>query len=427
MKKIVSTILCLMISITFVGCQEYDKKSDKITNQNESIKCDYNLQTLDEIRGTADEVIKQAQEGRWSNLKFDKFDPYISDEDEIYEILISIPKNYKGLEREALLNEEIKFIEHYFPNTSKGEFADYKGIVEKGEYSNTVIEEFRNEMKNNENRDDAIINPWILYKENDGVIGHRSAGILVDSQFYTNEFDFKKIKNTWIDWRIKNGTDVETLEVPGLSIWFCELLDGCYVGDTDGSLDKKWKLLNGEMSIREGIEFVENYVNNELPYETNPDIKASVYEVVVMKVTDDVYAFNFRMRREIYGLVTQSGWPVMSGDSGYMAEGATAEMIEIDKIDRLFSQLLTANVEKTSKAITQIIPLEAAIDSVSKEIGINSTYEVESIELAYDVLGNEVSGTGKPVWRFITKNIKSEYGMVFSVDVVTGEVKYRDL
>jgi len=57
------------------------------------------------------------------------------------------------------------------------------------------------------------------------------------------------------------------------------------------------------MSIREGIEFVENYMNNELPYETNPDIKSKVYGVDVMKVRDGVYAFHFRMRREIYGLV----------------------------------------------------------------------------------------------------------------------------
>ena len=103
------------------------------------------------------------------------------------------------------------------------------------------------------------------------------------------------------------------------------------------------------------------------------------------------------------------------------------EMIETDKIDVLFSQALTANVEKTSEAITEILPLEAAIDIVSTEIGVNSSYFVEKVELAYDVLGNEDRGKGKPVWRFTVNNEKSEYSMIFSVDVQTGEIKYREL
>lgn len=62
-----------------------------------------------------------------------------------------------------------------------------------------------------------------------------------------------------------------------------------------------------------------------------------------------------------------------------------------------------------------------------KEIGVNSSYQVESLELAYDVLGAEVQGKGVPVWRFVVSNEKSEYGMIFSVDAVTGKVKYREM
>ena len=64
---------------------------------------------------------------------------------------------------------------------------------------------------------------------------------------------------------------------------------------------------------------------------------------------------------------------------------------------------------------------------VSKEIGVNSSYIVEDVELAYDKKGVEGKAKGIPVWRFTVNNEKSEYSMIFSVDVQTGEIKYREL
>lgn len=62
------------------------------------------------------------------------------------------------------------------------------------------------------------------------------------------------IANTWADMLMEQGASPEVVKVPGLSIWFCEILDDYYRGNTDGSLDKKWKLLNGDMDwlLRQG-------------------------------------------------------------------------------------------------------------------------------------------------------------------------------
>lgn len=116
-----------------------------------------------------------------------------------------------------------------------------------------------------------------------------------------------------------------------------------------------------------------------------------------------------------------------AGMHTYMSDGSEAEMIETDNIDVLNVFNHMDEIEKTSEPITEILSLEAAIDLVSNKIGVNSSYEVLSIELAYDILGNEIQGKGTPVWRFIVNNEKSEYSMVFSVDVLTGKVKYREL
>ncbi len=422
MRKQIVVVAIAMAIVFTAGCQKYQGQQTTTQSYDGDRVIEHDLTTLDEIRSTSSQVITEAQEGKWKNLIFEKFTPYITDGDEIYNVNVKTPDSYKNLKGEELLDAELSFMEGMIGDFSNGLFRNVMSYIQEGEYSDTVIQEFRDKIRSGK-YDDVyeIMYPDIVFKKNKIKEGNYAPYIATNAKMQFQMYN-KKIVNTKMDDIMARGEEPPA-QVPGLNIWYLDIIDTIYAGADDGSLDKEYQLLDGKLSVRDGIKFIEDYVNTKMPYETNPDIKASVYAVYVMPVTDDIYCYHFRMRRSIYGLVTEAGWPSMTGVTGYLAESADAEIILSDEVDELADQRLIDNTEKTGDVITEIIPMDAAIDIVSSEIGDNSTYKVYSLELGYDI--KDIQGDGVPVWRFEVENVNTEETRFFFVDAVTGKVYTR--
>ena len=100
---------------------------------------------------------------------------------------------------------------------------------------------------------------------------------------------------------------------------------------------------------------------------------------------------------------------------------------EIDNICGLGE--VKSQIENDGKEIERIISLDDALESVSKSIGDNSTYDVYGIEIVYQFVIDSTDETGEttlgtPVWKIITQTQNDNKYTCFYVDLKTGKVNH---
>ena len=211
------------------------------------------------------------------------------------------------------------------------------------------------------------------------------------------------------------------------------LINVCAPSETVNSTDLSQMIFicENKDNISATLPFVEEYMNTGMPYETNPDVKAKVYLVRVLKVTDDIYAYSCMVSRTLYGLTTEV-YPASYGDTqeGIREDGGLVELIEHSEIDYFGGIALATATEKQGDAISKIISLENAFNLLSNRIGENSTYKILSTELGYSLTERTHEnlynyGEGTPIWRIMTMNENDNKNYVFEIDCVTGKIRTR--
>ena len=426
-KIIIILTYCLM---TLSACQSYineDETYNNIQNETKADDITSKYASLSEIRESKDEVMEQAYNGKWNNLHFEQFESYVPEENEIYNISWE-DKKYKGLTGIDIFKEQLKIIEYYANDYPNGEF-----IMED------EIEGFKTDWKY-EKVQRILESGEVQFPEGFGSVSYKDPRekeyylkntITTNPLFTWITINHRKITNTALDPMIEEGT-YQGEGVPGMNEWFLETEKIYLSNATDGSLEDEWQLLDGKMSVQECIDFVEEYMNTGMPYETNPDVKAKVYLVRVLKVTDDIYAYSCMTSRTIYGLTTEV-YPSSFGEvqGGIMCDMGLVELIEHDKIDYFGCVALATATEKQGEAITDIISLENAFDLLSNRIGENSTYKILSTELGYSLTERTHEnlynyGEGTPIWRIMTMNENNKKNYVFEIDCVTGKIRSRE-
>ena len=427
MKRKILLLFCgalLMLS----ACQSYvneDETYNTIQNETKADDITSKYATLSDIRYSKKKVMEQAYNGKWNNLHFEQFEPYVPDEDEIYNISWE-DKNYKGLTGIDIFKEQLKIIEHYAIDYPKGEF-----IMED------EIEGFKTDWKY-EKVQRILDSGKVQFPEGLTDVSYKDIKekeLLTNNTITTNTMftwitvNHRKITNTALEPKIKEGS-YQGEGVPGMNEWFLETEKIYLSNATDGSLDEEWQLLDGKMSVKECIEFVEEYMNTQMPYETNPNVKAKVYLIRVLKVTDDIYAYSCMVNRTLYGLTTEV-YPSSYGNpqEGVLEENGLVELIEHKNIDYFGCIPLATQLEKQGEKIDEIISLENAFYLFSNKIGENSTYRVLSVELGYSLTEqygyNCRYGEGTPIWRIIATNENNNIDYVFEIDCVTGKIRSR--
>lgn len=448
-KKFVKKIIVLSISasIILIGCQKYDGEivGNKTYQGEDSIS--EGMMTLEEVRESAGDIMKNANEGKWSNLIFDNISAGIPEIDELY--ILTYDNKYKAyMEGSALVDAQVKVIEYFMGDTSdgRGYIDSNRNLDGEVEYSFDIIDVIKDELDSGTYKyvqECSVWNGEELVPTEITNIGpnlcftRKVADSEDPNEYYIEDVNVDASFNmVWADigdaikmrWKYASENNIELVQYNnGYIENICEEVGRYYYNTEDSRLDDEYQLLNGKMSVREGIEYVESFFENDLPFEKKDYIKEKVYCTYVYKVTDDIYAFRFRLRRQLYGvpvdIEADKDWgPGEWLEPCCVEDYGTINMIETDKFDFYNQDALCIEYSKKGGPITEVIPLDQAINTVSTQIGINSIYNVQSIELIYNF---DFRKGCRPVWSLICINTEDKKTVVFTVDAVTGEINKR--
>lgn len=199
--------------------------------------------------------------------------------------------------------------------------------------------------------------------------------------------------------------------------------------------EDKVMLKDGEITIEEAKNFIENYLNNSLPYKKNDEFK---YEVAEIRILDadgqDVIGACVRKKyNEIpfdyidgttEGIYNSDFWD----DRG---ELCMAKTNEIDNICGLGGD--TYFIEKYGKKIKKMYSFDDALKIVSDSIGENSVYDIYGAEIIYqftpvnkkDDDGEVSKYKGRLQWKIVARNENDDKDTWFYVDIETGKLSHR--
>jgi hypothetical protein len=208
--------------------------------------------------------------------------------------------------------------------------------------------------------------------------------------------------------------------------FLCECVATYYVNNKDDNLNDVYPLKDGIISIQDGINFMENYLNHELGIEENcSDVELKVVGVDVFKICEKYYCYRYRVVRKILGL--SKIWaesPAGTGNINIHYDQNDAYMIYTNEVDQYYGNTRRLNYQKINE-IDEIIPLSAALELLETKIGMNSSYSVSNVTLGYmdyDNYADEENGKFIVSWIFETRNEQDVRGTRFYINACTGEI-----
>ena len=273
--------------------------------------------------------------------------------------------------------------------------------------------------KENENREPQ----WLAYLEQDEK--HLQYAEIVNPLFKSVVFNRGKCYELNYENRMKEQDGLTMLTQPR---FVCEKVAEYYVYGNQGELDKTWKLSDGEISVKDGVQFAEEYLENLLELDgESEDVKLKVAYVEVYQISDTVFAFRYKMRRSIDEVLCQTldaGSSVSSPSLNY--DMMDAYQVETDTIDMYQGLTKIFRYTKTNQT-DAILPLGKAIELLEKSLGDNSNYCVYGVELGYlntyvDSMTQE-EGNATVCWYFNCVNEQDNALTEFYVNARTGDIK----
>lgn len=347
----------------------------------ETSTSEYHLVSLDEARKDALNVVRDGKEGKFNNFVFKDFTPAITDSETIYEVNDIFDNS----------NSTVEWLEDRFDvlYTFMGKDIDKDKIdTETG----LRYDDLQEVIKNNDTKTDV---GFMLCYQDD------------DSDLYAQIVD----GFIWID------TGME-----GVS----PNLDDCdkvyYHNETD-SLTDTYETNYGKVSIKEAIEKTEKYFNEEFPLDSIHN--QSVFMVCPYKNSSGKYEFAMSITDNYDNIPVEAYMKsVVSG----IAESAYFKLSMANyngKEVNFFNSLGKAHTWEETKKIDKIIPITEAMEIISSNIGKNTEYTLESIELCYTGIKENYTKKYKPTWIFYAVNNTDSKPTRFYVDVQTGEYRYH--
>ncbi|MDE5780636.1 MAG: hypothetical protein K2I03_04065 [Lachnospiraceae bacterium] len=423
MKKVTLLIIAnIIVAMVLSGCSSMGKNTSA-EGERESIKKLENLKPISEVSQSAYNDLQEAK-SRNGSLIYEEIKPYCPETDTVYDIKLSRTVAYKNIDNEKdMLTEQFAITESLL-GKSLEELdmecfeTNYYNIAEKGNYKS--FEEFKNDSQENEKREPSFLS----YAEHDET---KCYAEYITMSMDSITFNHSKCYEAMHDYRMVHESGITTLTQPR---FVCETVKTYYVYDENVSLEDKWNLADGEMSVGEGIDFVENYLNNELYNELkiegcNKEVKLRVESVDVIKINENYYCFRYRLRWEIGGAVFQAandGYSVGSMDIWY--DVSDGYQVERNCLDMYMGNIRGLKYEKLNET-NEILPLSEAIKIIESNIGDNSKYTINGIELGYMALLNneQTEGTGTVCWVFRCVNELDGLITEFYINAQTGEIK----
>ena len=399
---IIAMVICFLVFIKFVT----SKGTDTGTNMEQT--------DFYEIKQNYEKEIAEVQKGKYANLNVKDLEIDLSDINILYQINIQ-----KNVEYETNTHEENLALVKDAINNYYGESFDMSivtaNVFDKGGKENEVTELSFEELEK-EIREGIFDADKYFLLFGDARAEGKKGFLQIDSSLSAIWFSKGTITATFPMYAY------EIKKVYNLTI------------DTSG-LEDKIKLLDGEMTIYEAIQFVEEYLNNELPYEKNPDFEYEVAEVRVLDVEgQDALGFCVRKKYNNISFDYIEGTTQGVYNSEFWDDRGQVCMIKTDEIDNMCGLGGdTYQVEVASEELQSVISVDGAFQAVSKQIGNNSVYDVYGMELVYQFTPETLSDgseavntyTGRLNWKIIARNQNDNKDTWFYVDLVNGKVSHR--
>lgn len=194
---------------------------------------------------------------------------------------------------------------------------------------------------------------------------------------------------------------------------------------TDMNYTDKYELTDGEISIKDAAEYVNDYLQTTdfSPYELSARKKAVAVNVV--DIGKGKFGYNFIITPEYKNVLFD--YPEMNGSNGvrlvtntydnrsYDVMPGQIDMIETDKICHFILPAYSHSIEE-SESYTSIITLKSAAETVNKFYSGTMNFSVKRVQAVYLPYQNEA----KPCWKFLMGGGGSLYNTF--VNMHTGEV-----
>lgn len=413
MKKNKVCILILIILITvggFIGYKILESDDKNSRNSSNSIKISKS-QSLDELKKSVLNDIQEAENGKYKNLIFEKIDWNMNKIISISPIKIKKNIEFKQKTHEENLSKMLETINRFYSNDFDTSILTVRAVYEKQDDGNDELslaglqEKIKNETFN--------ADKYFLLFGDAREKGGRGF-VQIDSGF----------SNVWFSRGNIDST---------LPMYSYDIKKVYNISVNHKKIDEKVSLIDGEIAISEAVQYVEKFLNEELPFEKNNEYIYDVAEVRVLDV-EGQDALGFCVRRNYNGIPFDYVDGVTDGifNSDYVDERGEVVIIKKNEVDN-FCGLTGANdsIEKAGEELHNIVSLDSALNILSENIGENSTYSVYGIEIVYQI-SDDASSTeenkiyyGKPVWKIMSKNLNDDKYTWFYVDLQTGELNHR--
>ncbi len=202
-----------------------------------------------------------------------------------------------------------------------------------------------------------------------------------------------------------------------------------YRNSADGSLEDTYNLADGEYSIREGISFVEDYMNNKMPYPVDSSAPKRVDRVYVLSLGNNRFAYYFTLRKSFDGIMFDTWlegrmYQEGSPESYTVYDSAGVAVFEKNSVDFFYGYINNQIIQRTDKAIDKIISLKDAFGLVSDHLEGEGNYIIKSTEFSYRskyVNEEEEKERAYPVWKFEAE--KGTNMIKLYVNAVSGAVE----
>lgn len=356
-------------------------------------------------------TIQDLKDGKYNNLvaKTD-VKSGIDEIENIYDIRIKKDMTMYNKTDKENLQRMMTAIESFY-----GKDYDYSAMTagiynEKDEYVSMPLEEFKSIIEDGS----FAGNKYVTLFKDTREIGEKGFTQL-DPGFFTAWFSRGELEET-------------------LPMMSCDTQKIYNLTTGKGDVADKIKLQGEETSIEEAIAYVENFLNNELPYEKNKEFLYKVAEARVMK-NDKQEFLGFCVRRTYEGVpfdyidgLTEGIYNSDFDDD--RGEVCIAKAGEIDNFCGLGG--VNDSVVKESESIKDIVSLDSALRIISDSIGDNSVYEIYGVEIVYQLTKETIEDenpnyeqTGVAKWKIMSRNENDDKYTWFYVDIKSGDLSYR--
>lgn len=431
-NKILKFILCTILIISLYDiCNLY--KNNKVVsttdfyhNKEKNDNLDYI--TVEEIRNQETEVRDKLINGGYGNLVYDNTSISICKSDEVSYIHEYAGGLYKGItDAKELADIQLELIFDYLgEDVQKDYIMDMNGINSWYDKQNDI---WCSEYYTNSEVMEALENGTYGNLCSQKVYGYSlpflfyGAWSNVEGEYRYAHFSADMNRTVVFKGELlrleENNNEFLEYEYEPIATYY----------DDSKNLDDKYTLINGETTIREAINYVERYFNEELPYEINNKTPKKVVKVEVYEIKG-IICLEFYVVRDINGMETEYGYAYGNVvNMKYIQDASRAVMINKNELDEYCLYMNTLKQEKEGDNSDMVVSLDSALELISGHVGKNSMYKVKEARMAYRTeIINDADYENEyleiPCWIIRCENLNDGRGVYFYINIINGNMDY---